>query len=252
MPFFQRYIGIDYSGAAEPTKPSPGLQVAVAGQPNDEPILEGAGWSRKKLASWLLEQLLSTDRVIAGIDYAFSYPVEAMDQATCGSWDRFLAWFETRWPTRERAVRGYIAKNLEHLQRHRHCLRLTDRWTSSAMPIFKGWEAKGPTVFFSTHAGIPWLRWLRNEAEGRIHFWPFDGFEIPPEKSVLAEVYPRLFRRRYQWDSNLSDDERDAWLVCQWLKDRDTRGRLLPYFTPPLDEAEARQARLEGWILGVA
>ena len=120
------------------------------------------------------------------------------------------------------------------------------------MPIFKGWKANGPNVFFSTHAGIPWLRWIRQNAEGKVHFWPYDGFEVPSGKSVLAEVYPRIFRRRYNWDPSFTDDQRDAWLVCQWLKERDEKDRLAPYFRPALDDVEERQAEVEGWILGVA
>ena len=27
----------------------------------------------------------------------------------------------------------------------------------------------------STHAGLPWLRYLRRECKRNIHFWPFDG-----------------------------------------------------------------------------
>ena len=44
----------------------------------------------------------------------------------------------------------------------------------------------------STHAGLPWLRYLRQRLVGRVHFWPFDGWTPPPGRSVIAEVYPRL------------------------------------------------------------
>lgn len=42
-------------------------------------------------------------------------------------------------------------------------------------------------VATSTHAGLPWLLWLRMmfEAKSRIHFWPFDGFDVPEGKSVI-------------------------------------------------------------------
>lgn len=40
----------------------------------------------------------------------------------------------------------------------------------------------------STHAGIPWLRYIREQCRERVHFWPFDGWEIPAGHSVLAEV----------------------------------------------------------------
>jgi hypothetical protein len=48
------------------------------------------------------------------------------------------------------------------------------------------------SVAKSTHAGLPWLLHLRRELGSRLHFWPFDGWESPPGRSVIAEVYPRL------------------------------------------------------------
>lgn len=252
---FHRYIGIDYSGASTPSKPLSGLQVFVAdhrNEPRQQRDPESRNWSRSRLASWLRDLLLEDTPTIVGIDHAFSYPLAAMDEPARRSWDDFLAWFEEWWQTQEKTVLDCREANLERLQGYgkEEILRLADRWVPTAMPVCGGWEANGPNVFYSTHAGIPWLRWLRREAAGRVHFWPFDGFAVLAGKSVVAEVYPRVFRRRYP--TRLTGDERDAWLVCQWLKDRDEKGLLAPYFQPPLDEEEARRARIEGWILGVA
>jgi hypothetical protein len=147
-------------------------------------------------------------------------------------------------------VRECSTVNHRLLEKHKKELRLTDRWAPTAMPICHDW--KGPNVFYSTHGGIPWLRWLRDNAGNRIHFWPFDGFDVPPERSVVAEVYPRIFRRRYEDETALRADKRDAWLICRWLSDRDEKELLEPYFKPPLDVAEQDKARVEGWILGVA
>ena len=52
------------------------------------------------------------------------------------------------------------------------------------------------SVAKSTHTGIPWLRRINHEVGERVHFWPFDGWEIPAGKSVFVEVYPSLFRKR--------------------------------------------------------
>lgn len=117
------------------------------------------------------------------------------------------------------------------------------------MSVFKGWQATGANVFFSTHAGIPWLHWLKTH-QARCHFWPFDGFEFPQGSSVVAEVYPRLLRRRYVAPYE-QEDLRDAYLVAKWFQDRDQRDLLRPYFTPPLSPPEESRARIEGWILGV-
>jgi hypothetical protein len=259
MPLFHRYIGIDYSGAATPSDALSGLTVAVAHRETESdlqrcPEHPRGRWSRKSLATWLCQRLLEDTPTIVGIDHAFSYPLEAIGAAAQRSWGEFLEWFEGRWPTLgnadEQTVKKCIAVNLKELKAHEGKLRLTDSWTPTAMPICSKWEGKGPTVFFSTHAGIPQLRWLRQHVGDKVHFWPFDGFSVPPGKSAVAEVYPRIFRRRYE--TNLEGDERDAWLVCRWLKARDEKDLLAPYFQPPLDEEERRLVRVEGWILGVA
>ncbi len=62
--------------------------------------------------------------------------------------------------------------------------RLTERWTSSAKSVFQ-LDEQG-TVGKSTHAGIPWLRWLRDELGARAHFWPFDGWTVPAEAAVAS------------------------------------------------------------------
>jgi hypothetical protein len=35
------------------------------------------------------------------------------------------------------------------------------------------------SVAKSTRAGIPWLHFIRHRLGDRVHFWPFDGWEIP-------------------------------------------------------------------------
>ena len=100
--------------------------------------------------------------------------------------------------------------------------------------------------------GLPWLLWLRRmfEAKSCIHFWPFDGFDVPEGKSVIAEVYPSLFRRRYVKEDRTAD-EHDAFSVSAWLNEMDRRDTLDYHFKPPLSLPESRKARIEGWILGL-
>ncbi|MDZ7698718.1 MAG: hypothetical protein U5R49_17930 [Deltaproteobacteria bacterium] len=83
-----------------------------------------------------------------------------------------------------------------------------------------------------------------------VHFWPFDGFELPSERSVVAEVYPAIFKNRYPRDKR-TNDEHDAYAIAMWLKQMDKIGALERYFNPPLSPAEHRHAELEGWILGI-
>ncbi|GGC47617.1 hypothetical protein GCM10011504_27540 [Siccirubricoccus deserti] len=49
------------------------------------------------------------------------------------------------------------------------------------------------SVAKSTHPSIPWLRFLRQHLGWRVHFWPFDGWQLPPGRSAITEVYPVLW-----------------------------------------------------------
>ena len=73
---------------------------------------------------------------------------------------------------------------------------------------------------------------------------------MPPNKSVIAEVYPSIFRNRFPREHR-SGDEQDAYCVSRWLEESNKRGLLNHYFAPPLIETERKIAELEGWILGI-
>ena len=48
------------------------------------------------------------------------------------------------------------------------------------------------SVAKSTHSGIPWLRYIRDQLGKRVHFWPFDGWDVPAGHSAIAEAYQNL------------------------------------------------------------
>ena len=127
-------------------------------------------------------------------------------------------------------------------------LRLTEQWTASAKSVFQ-FDVQGQ-VAKSTHAGLPWLRHLRNECKGRIHFWPFDGWEIPQGRSVIAEVYPSLWMKRFLREGR-NMDQHAAYAAAAWLQRADREDSLLRFFNPLLEPRERRIAGIEGWILGV-
>jgi len=102
----------------------------------------------------------------------------------------------------------------------------------------------------STHAGIPWLRHLRTNCQGRVYFWPFDRWEVPDGCSVVAEVYPSLWRRNFPVEER-TPDQQDAYSVAAWMRNTDREGRLCDFFHPTLTPQERAQAQIEGWILGV-
>ena len=53
------------------------------------------------------------------------------------------------------------------------------------------------SVAKSTHAGNPWLRYIRQRLGEHVHFWPFDGWDIPAGRSAVTEVYPALWSRSF-------------------------------------------------------
>lgn len=186
--------------------------------------------------------------VIIGIDHAFSFPESYLRRHGLGHWDAFLDDFVAHWPTDAAAAKVDDFRHGNRRIGDARELRLCERWTAAAKSVFQ-FDVQG-SVAKSTHAGLPWLRALRRTAAG-LHCWPFDGFVVPEGRSVVAEVYPSLLRRRYP-RRELKPDEQDAFAIAAWLADVDRRGALPRYFEPPLLPDEIELAQREGWILGVA
>lgn len=250
---FNRYIGIDYSGAETPTSRLSGLQVFQA-TPKSEitKVLadpRGWNWTRKEIAHWLVSELSKNEPVIVGIDHAFSFPDSFLKRHGLKSWDELLAFFCQHWPTAEDHVFVDMVREGNPPSGSSDEFRLTDRWTSSARSVFQ-FDVQGQ-VAKSTHTGIPWLKFIREKLGAKVHFWPFDGFAVPPGKSVIVEVYPSILRRRYPRGQN-TEHEHDAYCVARWFQETDATGVLGRYFDPPLTEEQRRTVLKEGWILGVS
>jgi hypothetical protein len=106
------------------------------------------------------------------------------------------------------------------------------------------------SVAKSTHAGIPWLRFIRQRLGDRVHFWPFDGWDIPAGRSAIAEVYPALWSRTFA-KGDRTDHQHDAFAIAAWLSRADRDGSLTAFLNPDLTPQERAVALVEGWILGV-
>ncbi|VGO17759.1 hypothetical protein PDESU_06361 [Pontiella desulfatans] len=246
---FNSYIGIDYSGAGEPTGRRRNLQLYLTEggtEPEQVKASNDWNWSRQLLAEWLENYLATHDRVIVGIDHGFSFPKSYMQRNNIHTWDQFLADFSNHWKTESASVESFRENNPRSGDSKE--FRLTEQWTSSAKSVFL-FDVNG-SVAKSTHAGLPWLLQLRSRLGDRLHFWPVDGFDIPEGKSVVAEVYPSIFRNRYERDGR-TGDEQDAYSCAAWMQQMDRNGFLTQYFHPPLTDEEKQVAALEGWILGV-
>lgn len=260
---FDRFIGVDYSGAETPTSRIKGLQVYVA-TPNGEPrpmrpAPPAKNWTRQEMAHWLLAELQRGDRSLIGIDHGFSFPLSYFERYGLASWPAFLDDFCRYWPTDEPNCYVDFIRDGAWWRHHRKPVgervgstgefRLCEQWTSSAKSVFQ-FDVQG-SVAKSTHSGIPWLRFLREQMGNKLFFWPFDGWQPPNGVSVIAEVYPSIFRNRYGGKNGRTPDERDAYSVARWLEESVRCGILGRYFAPPLTLPERRIAALEGWILGI-
>ena len=259
MPQFARYIGIDYSGAETADSSCKGIRVYMAegsGTPEQvqPPPSPRRYWTRRGLAEWLCEELSKDIPTIVGIDHGFSFPIEYFDRhGLPRDWQGFLLDFQKHWPTHEPHTYidfirvGEVGTGLNRMGDNTW-LRLTERWTATAKSVFL-FDVQG-SVAKSTFAGLPWLLYMRNWCKRPIHFWPFDGWEVPAGKSVVAEVYPALWMRRFEREGR-DGDEHAAYATAAWLQRADLDGSLNGYFNPPLTPEEREVGVVEGWILGV-
>jgi len=260
MSLFDRYIGIDYSGAQTPEASLPGLRIYISdkdGTPREvkPPPSPRKYWTRHGLAEWLTTTLRETPRTIVGIDHGFSFPISYFAKYKIKpDWDIFLDDFCNHWPTD--ALHTYVdfirdglhGKGSER-QGNSGWLRSTEKHAPGTQSVFK-FDVQG-SVAKSTHAGIPWLRQLRRAHGSSVHFWPFDGWIPLNDRHVVVEVYPALFRRRYPIEGRTTDQQ-DAYATCRWLQEMDRLDYLPRFFDPPLTPGERKDACIEGWILGVS
>lgn len=259
MPHFTRYIGIDYSGAETADSSCKGIRVYVA-TGSAEPIQVEPPpsprryWTRRGLAEWLRVELDCDIPTLVGIDHAFSFPLAYFEKYRLSSdWQDFLEDFHHYWPTDAPHIYvdfiryGAVGNGSKRMGENTW-LRLTEQWTATAKSVFL-FDVQG-SVAKSTHAGLPWLLYLRKKCRRPSHFWPFDGWELPPGKSVIAEVYPALWMRRFPKDDR-DGDEQAAYAVPAWMQRADRSGSLESFLKPNLTAEELGIAKIEGWLLGV-
>lgn len=255
---FSRYIGIDYSGAETPNASLKGLRVYQAS--DDAPAAEVSPppsprkyWTRRGIAEWQAERLAEDVPTLVGIDHCFSFPLRYFEfHHLPPDWDGFLDDFQHHWPTD--ADHMYVDFIRDGSHGDGAARGGNSRWRRlceercKAKSVFH-FDVQG-SVAKSSHAGIPWLRYLRRNLGGRLHFWPFDGWEIPGGRSVVAEVYPSLWRHAYAPDGR-TPDQHDAYVVASWLREADRDGRLQTALMPELSPPQKAVAKIEGWIFGV-
>ena len=258
-PAFARYIGIDYSGAETPNASLKGLRVyLVEGDMQPHEVLPPPGprkyWSRRGVAEWLVARLSEDVPTLVGIDHGFSFPLRYFEvHGLVPDWPSFLDDFQRHWPTDEDNtyvdfIRLGNVGNGAARQGNNRWRRLTEQRTRGAKSVFH-FDVQG-SVAKSTHSGIPWLRFIRQQLGAHVHFWPFDGWEIPPGRSAIAEAYPALWNGGFDREGR-TGDQHDAFSIAAWLSKADRNGNLHMLLSPNLTPPELAVAQVEGWILGV-
>lgn len=285
---FDAYLGIDWSGAAGRYT---GIALAECAPGAGGPRLiapEERDWSRSAVAAYLVRRLARGERLLIGLDFAFSFPWIADEGYLAGRAPQATDAFAL-WSLIEQASAGapdhFAGPVVAHAQfapsywlrgpqpsGWRNDKRLTELACATATAtrpetVFKLIGAK--QVGKAALAGIRTLRAIRLEAPRQVAVWPF---EPPERRSALVEIYPTLFRRQ-------------ALGSLSKIKDRATLDRALgalgsgPAAGAPatfsdhdgdalisaaglryldgqgglfaLGDAVSEQARYEGWIIGV-
>ena len=258
VPAFDRYVGIDYSGAETSTSSLSGLRLYTADRTSppkeiQPPPSPRKYWTRRGLAEWLATLLAEDQPTLVGIDHGFSFPLQYFKQHNLAHvWPTFLEDFQRHWPTDEDHVYVDFVRKATcgngPARSGDACWRRLTEERAGAKSVFH-FDVPG-SVAKSTHAGLPWLRFLRDRTAGRVHFWPFDGWAIPPGRSAVAEVYPSLWKGTFTL-GGVTGDQQDAYAAAAWMRQADLDGSLAEYFTPSLTDEERKQAEIEGWILGI-
>jgi diadenosine tetraphosphate (Ap4A) HIT family hydrolase len=250
---FDRYIGIDYSGAETPTASLKGLRVYMVDGPAPAREIQPPGsprryWTRQGIAEWLVERLSENIPTVVGIDHGFSFPIKYFERHHLPmDWQIFLEDFQRHWPAGEAHVYVDFLRENNPRTGNSKWRRLAEI-ESKAKSVFH-FDVQG-SVAKSTHSGLPWLLYIRNQLGKRINFWPFDAWQIPVGKSVVAEVYPALWNKGYP-PENRDSHQHDAFCVAEALRRADQDGTIKNMFEPDLSERDLQIASIEGWILGL-
>jgi len=257
-PAFDRYIGIDYSGAETPASSLRGIRAYCASRTTlASEVRPPAGprkyWSRRGLAEWLAELLSEETATLVGIDHGFSFPLRYFEEYGLSlNWTVFLEDFQKHWPTDDDVyvdfVREGVCGNAGARTGKATWRRVTEIRARGAKSVFH-FDVQG-SVAKSTHSGLPWLRYIRLRTAGRVHFWPFDGWQIPHGRSAVVEVYPALWSRTFPQEGR-DGHQHDAYSIAEWLRHADLDGSLPSYLNLQLEESDRKAAEIEGWILGV-
>lgn len=211
MKNFDEFVAIDWSGAQTPVK-TKSISVALCWQGRAAPHLSGRLWSRTMVADWICSLVeRKSKRTLVGIDCNFSYSAEtcikqfgpnstvtdlwqAVEAANTDQPNYFAGGYWTHgsharyfW-TSGKKPEGFVMPR-----------RLTEQvcgengfgWPESPFKLI------GPKqVGKGGLSGMRLLLELKRRLGSKIAVWPFDE-NTDEARLVIAEIYPRLFLRRF-------------------------------------------------------
>ncbi|MBZ0111816.1 MAG: hypothetical protein K8J08_05105, partial [Thermoanaerobaculia bacterium] len=279
---FFHYLFADYSGAAEHSHNSSGIEL-IHGQAEGAWKQDTRRFSRDKLHQTISGHLESRDpaidRTAFGFDHQFSWPEEMWNIAgISGQWRSRLHQLvsgdpETQRPALDiprrfcRSFNSWVgsdvfssptkseAYGIPRSGPKQH-LRLTES-TSVGFPTggqpkpanVVGGQGAG-AVGGQTLCGLYFLEQLASAQDLKVAFWPFDGIDLDgPEyegRHVGFEIYPDGVRPRGLPKSDLND----ALSAALWMAEMDRRGDLASVLTASMPEDQLSRVLVEGWIAG--
>ncbi len=288
MPLFDRYMVVDWSAANKPTTGKDSIWTALSQVTTGETrILNHATRTEavEYLGGCINDAIKAGERLFAGFDFAFGYPVGATDLPGNGRWEEVWSWLYEHVEDADdnRSNRFEVAAQLNqcfgrggpfwgHPPTHKGRYpglgtsrpdydaidvperRSIDALVPRAQPVWK--LAYTGSVGSQSLLGIARLQKLRRGTlRDNIAIWPFqtrfaDDLSRP---ITLAEVYPSLF------DVDIRDGEiKDAAQVrtlAEGFRDLDKQGAFQSFLDGPRGIHEnSREAALthEAWMVGFA
>jgi hypothetical protein len=154
-PRFDRYVGIDYSGAQTPRSSLKGLRVYLADgfnapQEVAPPPSPRWYWTRRGIAEWLVDKLSENQPTLLGIGHGFSFPLAYFERYGLPlDWSFFLDDFQRHWPTDEDIyvcfVRDGSSGNGAARSGNPRWRRLAEVRVNQRTPVFRGCAISGST-----------------------------------------------------------------------------------------------------------
>ena len=218
MSSFERYIGIDYSGAEAPTSSLKGLRVYQADRASSPvevqpPPSPRKYWTRRGIAEWLVERLSEDQPTIVGIDHAFSFPLRYFEvHHIPPDWQIFLDDFQRHWPTDEdntyvQFVRDGLCGDGKARSGETRWRRLTEVRTGRAKSVFH-FDVPGSVAKSPCRIAVAALHSATGKGTGP--FLALRRLGNPGGRSAIVEVYPSLWNGEFPRMGRTSD-QHDAY-----------------------------------------